>query len=280
MSSTTGLSARLGADAADPIDPATVKACCATAYGHDLVALFLGASYHPGGTDLTRHLAQLLQLGPGDKVLDVASGVGTTAFLVATECGADVLGIDLGQAQVSRARAQAEQLGLEERVGFQQGDAEQLPVPTGMFDAVISECALCTFPDKRAAAAEMNRVVRPGGRVGISDVWLDPDRLDPELRGLAGRVACLADARPIDEVRTLLDQAGLRVTHVERHDDAMVALIDQIRIRLRALRLADLPLLRDLDLRRGIELAGRAAEVVERGHAGYVLLTATKNIDG
>jgi hypothetical protein len=100
-------------------------------------------------------------------------------------------------------------------------------------------------------------VLRPGARVGITDVWLEPDRLDAELRGLAGRIACLADARPIAEQRALIEGAVLEVTHVEQHDDALAATIEQVRSRLRALRLADLPALRTLDLRRGIELAGR-----------------------
>jgi arsenite methyltransferase len=262
--------------AADSTDPATVKACCATAYGHDLVALFLGDSYHPGGAELTRRLAQLMGLGPGDTVLDVASGPGTTAVLLAAEYRVDVVGVDLGPAQNAKAQAHAERLGLSDRVRFEIGDAERLPIDDTSVDAVICECALCTFPDKTTAVDEMARVLRPGGRVGISDVWLDPAHLDPDLRGLAGRVACLADARPIPEIRALIEDAGLEVTHLERHDDALLTTIDRIQTRLRALRIADLPLLRGLDLRRGIDLAHRAADTVRQGHAGYMLLTATR----
>ena len=80
----------------------TVKACCAAAYGVDLVGLFLGDSYHPGGADLTRRLAEVLSLGPGERVLDVACGIGTTAMLLAGERQVDVVGVDLGEAQVRR----------------------------------------------------------------------------------------------------------------------------------------------------------------------------------
>jgi SAM-dependent methyltransferase len=156
------------------------------------------------------------------------------------------------------------------------GDAERLPVEDGGFDAVVCECSFCTFPDKPIAAAELARVIGPGGRVGITDVWLDPGRLDPELAGLAGRVACLADARPIAETRGTLEAAGLRVEHVERHDQALLATIEQVETRLRALRLLDLPILRAFNLRRGIELTRRVADVVTRGDAGYMLLVATK----
>jgi arsenite methyltransferase len=260
------------------IDPEVIKACCAAAYGVDLVRLFLGDSYHPGGAALTRRLAELLGLRAGERVLDVAAGIGTTSLLLAGELGVEVLGIDLGEAQVAQARRRAAQAGLAGRVRFDIGDAERLPVPDAAFDVVVCECAFCTFPDKPTAAAELARVVRSGGRVGIADVWLEPARLDPELGGLVGHVACLADARPITEVIATLQSAGLTVTQVERHDDALAATIGQIIDRLRAARIVGPTLLRgwrNLDLNRGIELSRRAAEVVDRGDAGYLLLTAT-----
>ena len=68
-----------------------LKLCCASAYQRDAVALILGDSYHPGGLDLTRRLARSLDLRPGEKVLDVASGPGTTAFLLASEFGVVVV---------------------------------------------------------------------------------------------------------------------------------------------------------------------------------------------
>jgi hypothetical protein len=280
MSTTTALASltRLVDDLRDidPTDPDTVKACCATAYGFDLVTLFLGDSYHPGGVALTRRLADTLDLQPGQRVLDVAAGIGTSALLFAAEHGVDVVGIDLGDTQVARARARATRAGLDGQVRFEVGDAERLPVDDASFDVVACECAFCTFPDKDTAAAELARVLRPGGRLGITDVWLDPAQLDPELQGLAGRVACLADARPITEVRAIVERAGLVVTHVERHDQALLDTIDRVTTRLRALRLVDLAILRRFNLARGIELARRAADAVERGDAGYLLLTATK----
>ncbi len=211
----------------DGEDAAAVKSCCATVYGFDLVALFLGESYHPGGVTLTRRLAERLDLQHGERVLDVACGIGTTALLLAAEREVDVDGIDLGATQIAHARARAAAAGLGDRARFEVGDAERLPVDDGQFDAVVCECALCTFPDKAAAAAEMARVLRPGGRVGITDIWLDPTRLDPELRGLAGRVACVADARPIADVVALVEAAGFGVTQrrtsrrgAARHDRA------------------------------------------------------------
>ena len=255
---------------------ASVKSCCATVYGIDLVALFLGESYHPGGTQLTRRLADRLGLQPGERVLDVACGIGTTALLLAAERDVDVVGVELGAAQIAKARARASEAGLSHRSRFELGDAEQLPVDDGQFDAVVCECALCTFPDKATAAAEMVRALRPGGRVGITDIWLDPAKLDLELRGLAGRIACVADARPIADTVAVLDRAGLTIREVEHHDDALRDTIDRIVVRLRALRLVDLPALRGFDFALGIDVAGRLGELVDRGHAGYALITAVR----
>ena len=248
-------------------------------YGVDLATFFLGESYHPGGKDLTRRLAEALALQPGESVLDVASGIGTSALLLAAESAVRVLGVDLGDAQVIEARSRAHRAGFGDQVRFDVGDAERLPVESDKFDAVVCECAFCTFPDKITAAAELARVLRPGGRVGITDVWLDPTTLDEELASLAGRIACLADARPVDELLALLEGAGLHVERVERHDDALAKSIERVA------ELACVPCASSTSpsCDRSICIAGShwlaaAANMVTSGNAGYVLVVATKRM--
>ena len=256
--------------------PEEVKACCAASYQGDAVALILGQSYHPGGLELTRRLAGCLSLRKGEKVLDVASGPGATAFLLGREFGVEVEGVDLGEQSVATANAKAQEVGVSASVRFRVGDAERLPLEDASVDAVVCECALCTFPDKAAAVTEMARVLRPGGRVGITDVALDRHRLDAELKTLSGWVACLADARPVDEYIELLGSVGLRVTVRQSHDEALARMIEQIDARLTALRVVRSPVLAGIDFDRARERTALAAMAVRDGIAGYTLLVAEK----
>ena len=256
--------------------PDEVKACCAASYQRDAVALILGESYHPGGLELTRRLARSLSLRAGQRVVDVASGPGATAFLLAREFGVEVEGVDLGQQSVAKANAKAQEAGVSHSVRFHVGDAERLPLEDASVNAVVCECALCTFPDKTAAVTEMARVLRPGGRVGITDVALDPNRLDAELKTLSGWVACLADARPVEEYVELLASVGLRVTLRESHDEALARMIEQIDARLTALRVVQSPVLAGVDFDQARQRTALAAKAVGDGIAGYTLLVAEK----
>lgn len=255
-----------------------VKACCAAAYSSDLVSLLLGDSYHPGGLALTRRLIDATGISAGQTVLDVASGRGTSALMVARDHHAQVLGIDMSAANVTLAAGAAYATGLAEQVTFKVGDAEQLPVSDGSTDVVLCECALCTFPDKPTAAAEFARVLRPGGRVGITDVTVDPNRLPPELCTLGAWIACVADARPATKYAELLTGAGLRVTSIEGHDSAVGRMIDQIEARLQFLRLTSPDSLRanGVDLSRARDVLAVARGAVADGILGYTLIVAAK----
>jgi SAM-dependent methyltransferase len=227
---------------------------------------------------LTRRLADLLALTSAQRVLDVASGRGTTALMLAGEYGVRVDAVDLSAASVALAQGAADAAGLAARVVFTAGDAEALPYPDAMFDAVVCECAFCTFPDKATAATELARVLRPGGRVGITDVVADPGRLPAELTGLTAWVACVADARPADEYAAILTDAGLRTSHVSRHDAALRGMIDQIEARLAVMRMTgrDRAEALGVDFDRTPTVIAAARAAVADGALGYAMLTAGK----
>jgi arsenite methyltransferase len=259
-------------------EPSEIKACCAATYGQDAVALVLGECYHPGGLALTRRLALALRLRAGQRVVDVAAGPGASARLLAAEYAVTVDGVELGESTVQRARSATVAAGLSGSIRFHVGDAERLPLPDAIADAVVCECAFCTFPDKATAAAEFARVLRPGGRVGITDVTVTERGLPAELRTLAAWVACLADARPLAQYTEILAAVGLRTGYVEAHDDAMARMVDQIEARLRVLRMtaADRLAAAGVDVDAVLRYAALAKQAIADELIGYRMLIAEK----
>lgn len=261
------------------IDAAEIKSCCANVYQSDLARLLLGDSFHPGGISLTEHLGALLHLGPEQRVLDVASGQGSSAIALAQRYGCQVLGIDYAaQAAMSAAQA-ATEAGVTHLVTFLQGDAECLPVPDESFDAIICECALCTFPNKAAAVAEWWRVLKAGGQVGLSD--LTRDGAVPEtLQGLLAWIACIADAQPVSTYTRYLTMANFTIKQLETHNEALQELVQQIRAKLLSVELLvkikklDLP--PSLDFEQAKVLAKAAMAAIQMHKFGYIVLVASK----
>ncbi len=265
-------------DLAGGLSAEQVKACCASGYSSDIVSLLLGPSYHPGGTALTRRLLDHLDVRAGDRIVDVACGVGTTSLLAAREYGAIVDGVDLSGANVKLATGTAATTGLSDRARFHPGDAESLPLAGESADVVVCECALCTFPDKATAVREMTRVLRPGGRLGISDISVDPARLPAELTGIAAWVACIADARPSEEYVRLLTTAELRLIAVEQHTGALERMLRQVAARLDLLKMTARPRLEALgvDFARVPPVLDAARSAIRDGVLDYVLIAAEK----
>jgi ubiquinone/menaquinone biosynthesis C-methylase UbiE len=253
------------------------KLSCARLYESEAARWLLGEDLHPGGAAATLRLAELAGLEAGARVADIACGPGASARLLASERGAEVVGVDLGDETIAVARARTESAGLAGRVSYLVGDAERLPLADGAFDAAWSECSLCTFPDKARAVAEMARVVRPGGVVAIADVVADLDALPAPLRSAAARVACVADAVTQERCLELLADAGCRPLAVERRDADLTAMIDRVEARLRVARmLVPAGPWRD-EVREAVELARLARAEAERGTLGYALVAARRS---
>lgn len=255
-----------------------VKQCCATLYESDLARYLLGNSFHPGGRQTTRRMGDLLSLNSASRVLDVACGKGTTAVFLAKEVGCQVVGIDYGQQNVNAARALAQVEQVEDRVRFERSDAETLPFADASFDAVMCECAFCTFAQKALAATEFFRVLHPGGRVGISDLTR-AEVLPSDLDGLLAWIACIGDAQTIESYTTYLRNAGFSVDAAETHDAALLEMVNQIRLKLlgteimTGLNKLQLP---GVDLEAAKRMAGSAMAAVRQRQLGYVVICATK----
>ena len=175
----------------------------------------LGATAHPGGIALSRHLLDLLivrGLTPGALVVDVACGRGGTLDLLAGR-GLLSVGIDLAS---SHPRAVV-------------GDAQALPLRSGVWDAVVCECSVSTFADPRQALAEAARLLRPGGLLAMTDVVLHRDRAEPQVVAAIDRLTC---ARTLPGYADLLAAAGFDVVATEDRSSDALALLRRIRHRL------------------------------------------------
>lgn len=263
-----------------PVDNTTdLKSCCANLYESDLARLLLGDSFHPGGLVLTERLGQLLNLQPGQRVLDAAAGQGTSAIFLVQRFGCEVVGVDFSAESVKIAAGRAAEAGLNDFVRFEQADAESLDFAPASFDAVICECAFCTFPDKTAAANGFARLLKPGGRIGLSDLTR-AGPLPPELAGLLAWITCIADARPVAEYRAYLEEAGLTVNQMEPHNAVLAELVRNIRTRLLGaemlLKLKKVDLPESIDFEQAKSLARHATAAVQQGKLGYVIVVGTK----
>jgi len=158
-------------------------------------------------------------LQPGEVVLDLGSGGGFDAFLAAREVGEQghVIGVDMTPAMLSKARANAARGGYP-NVEFRLGEIENLPVADNSVDVIISNCVINLSPDKPRVFREAWRVLKPGGRLAVSDVVASVElpetmRDDPYLHS-----ACVAGASLIGEIESWLAAAGFIQVSVRPQD--------------------------------------------------------------
>ncbi len=179
----------------------------------------VGLTKHIGGIEATEALVELCHVGQGKYVLDVGSGVGVTPCFIAKRYGCRVVGIDISERMVERARERAEREKVADRVEFRVADAQDLPFEDAVFDAVITE-SVTSFPkDKQKAVNEYVRVTKPGGYIGLNEsVWrkVPPP---PEVVAWASQDVG-ANVQPLtaDAWAELLEGAGLREITVRTYE--------------------------------------------------------------
>lgn len=261
-----------------PLCGEALKSCCAALYAHPAARWLLDGELHPGGSLTTRRALQMAGVGTGDRLLDVASGSGGSALLAARELGASVIGVEYGAEAVREAREAAAAAGLGARASFVRGDAEALPFAAGSFDAVLCECSLCTFGNKQRAVAEIGRVLRPGGRLALSDVIAEQERLPAELRGNLATIACVGSAMPRGGYERLLVEAGFEVVQVESRDEDVARLAERVEERLRGARLLGLASIAELPLpvSDAVATIGVARRAIADGALGYAIFGAVR----
>ncbi|WP_329051624.1 methyltransferase domain-containing protein [Amycolatopsis sp. NBC_01488] len=156
-------------------------------------------------------------LRPGETVLDLGSGGGLDVLLSARRVGSAgrAIGLDMTDEMLTLARRHAEQAGVT-NAEFVKGTIERIPLPDASVDVVISNCVIVLSADKQAVFAEIARVLRPGGRLGVTDILADDSLTEAERKTRAAE--CLGGALTADDYRSLLRDAGfvdveVRLTH-------------------------------------------------------------------
>ncbi|MBI5668142.1 MAG: arsenite methyltransferase [Chloroflexi bacterium] len=151
----------------------------------------------------------IASLKPGETVLDLGSGGGIDSFLAARQVGPSglVIGVDMTPAMLEKANANKARMGVT-NVEFRQGQIEALPVDSNTVDVVMSNCVINLSPDKRAVFSEAFRVLKPGGRVSISDIVTEGD-FTPAMRADAAKWAeCVTGAIDAAAYTGLMRDAG------------------------------------------------------------------------
>jgi len=163
----------------------------------------------------------IASLKEGETVLDLGSGGGFDCFLAARAVGetGHVIGVDMTPDMISKARANAANAGFT-NVEFRLGEIEKLPAADNSVDVIISNCVINLSPEKPRVFKEAFRVLKPGGRLAVSDVVATaqlPDEMKKDLDLYAG---CIAGASLIDELEHMLREAGFSSVRIRPKDES------------------------------------------------------------
>ncbi len=213
--------------------PHSTGGCCESRPAPAAIQIAHAVGYSAAETDAVPDGANLglgcgnpqaiARLRPGESVLDLGSGAGFDCFLAARQVGPTgrVIGVDMTPEMVAKARENARRGGFTQ-VEFRLGEIEALPVPDASVDVVLSNCVVNLSPDKPAVFREVFRVLKPGGRVAISDI-VATGCIPESYRSDPGMVCgCMGQAAMAGEVERMLREAGfeqVRITPKEESRD-------------------------------------------------------------
>ena len=175
--------------------------------------------------------AALAALKPGEIVLDLGSGGGFDAFIAGRKVGATgrVIGVDMTPEMLAKARrntaSYCKETGLD-NVEFRLGEIEHLPVADNSVDAIISNCVINLSPDKPQVWREMARVLKPGGRVAVSDMALLKPLPTEVLKLVEALVGCVAGAVLVSDTGYMAKEAGLTGINLKVKTDYVAKMLD------------------------------------------------------
>lgn len=227
-----GAMARAGSSCCPTTTGSSTNGCCAPSADPTTLAAAIGydpqelANILPEGANLGLSCGNpgaIAALKPGEVVLDLGSGAGFDAFLCGPKVGAHgrVIGVDMTADMLARARGNL--AGYTKRTGltnieFRLGEIEHLPIPDASVDVVISNCVINLSPNKPQVWREIARVLKPGGRVAVSDMVLLKPLPDSVRTAIEAYIGCIAGASLVDDLRRMMVNAGLAKIRLERKE--------------------------------------------------------------
>ncbi|NWG33590.1 MAG: arsenite methyltransferase [Chloroflexi bacterium] len=176
----------------------------------------------------------LASLQPGQTVLDLGSGAGLDCFFAAQQVGetGHVIGVDMTPEMIERARSSAKRMGIT-NVEFRQGLIEDLPVESNSVDVIISNCVINLSPDKSKVFAEAFRVLKPGGKLAVSDIVTEgplPDKVKQSLSAWAGCVAGAVEAKDYIGMMEAVGFTNVSVTPVFFDRETVDSALDEMKL--------------------------------------------------
>lgn len=163
----------------------------------------------------------IAEIKPGDTVLDLGSGGGFDCFLAAKAVGGrgHVIGVDMTAEMISKARQNAQKAGYE-NVEFRLGEIENLPVADASVDVIISNCVINLSPEKSKVFQEAFRVLKPGGRLAVSDIIATADIPEQLKNDMALLTSCMSGASTVEDIRHMLTDAGFTAIEIKAKNES------------------------------------------------------------
>jgi arsenite methyltransferase len=208
--------------------PVASSGCCGSAFSVEKRSAVMGYSSEdiltvPEGANMGLGCGNpiaLASLRPGETVVDLGSGGGFDCFLAAKEVGetGKVIGVDMTPDMVSKARQNAEKIGTT-NVEFRLGEIEHLPIADNSADIIMSNCVINLSPDKRSVYRDAYRVLKPGGRLAISDVVATAPVPKEVQQDLALLSECVGGAALIEDIEAMLEDVGFNdIKIIPKHE--------------------------------------------------------------
>ena len=257
-----------------------LAACCNVIYSHPLTRWVLGASWHPGGLDLTIKLVELARIGADSLVLDVGSGYGTSAVQLSKATGCRVVGVTLEEEGVRAGYELAKQHGVGERVTFVRGDIQDAELEPERFDVALMECVLSIVTNKAETVHRLGDLLTSDGRLALTDVTVK-DALPPELRHVLTTVGCIGDAWSLEEYGALIEADGFTIYECEDLREVATSFLRDVKGKLLMAEVAGKlgkPAVDDDTIEAAKQTIAAAQELLRQRVLSYGLIVAQKPV--